>query len=203
MRPLEILLVVLLAAILLAPFFTRRVNFLPPLALAVNILHLWLEGYRWQMIPLYGLTAALALANFSSLFKPDSAIERPRGWRAVASFLTLGLVAASAALPALLPVPRIATPTGEFQVGTAASRAVDLSQRPPQVLAEFFPSLRRRFLTKPAPTADDPPPGCSGSRIRSTVSPGCFAVRTGPKWRCCDSAGADEMVELRQLYADR
>jgi predicted dienelactone hydrolase len=130
MRPLEILLVILLAATLLAPFFTRRavVKFLPPLALVINILHLWLEGYRWQMIPLYGFTAALALANLPSLLKPDSALERPHGWRAAASFLTLGLVALSTAIPALLPVPRIAKPTGEFQVGTQSIVLTDASR---------------------------------------------------------------------------
>ncbi|MBI5935915.1 MAG: hypothetical protein HY867_19590 [Chloroflexi bacterium] len=129
MRPLEILLALLLAAILLAPFFKRRAKFLPPLAIIVNILHLWLEGYRWQMIPLYGIAAALALASLPSLLKSDAASERPRGWRAAASFLTLGLVAASAALPALLPVPRIATPTGKFQVGTQSFVLTDASRR--------------------------------------------------------------------------
>jgi len=128
MRPLEILLPCLLAAILLAPFFTRRARFLPPLALVVNILQLWLEGYRWQMIPLYGLTAALAIANLSTL-KSDPAIGRPRGWKAAASFLTLAAVAVSTALPALLPVPRIAKPTGQFQVGTQSFILTDASRR--------------------------------------------------------------------------
>lgn len=157
MRPLEILLAGLLAAILLAPFVTRRasVKILPPLALLVNLAHLWLEGYRWQMIPLYGLTAALALVKLPSIFKSDSANGRPRGWRAAASILTLVLLAVSTALPALLPVPRIANPTGPFQVGTRSFVLTDASRR------ELYSGRDepRKFMIQvwypAAPTADN------------------------------------------------
>lgn len=131
MRPLEILLPILLAVYLIAPFFTRLsfIKFIPPLALLVCIAHLAFEGYRWQMIPLYVLTAALALANLPAFFKTDSPIASPLGWRAAASILTLVLVAVSAALPALLPVPRIAQPSGPFPVGTRSIILTDASRK--------------------------------------------------------------------------
>lgn len=131
MRPLEILLSVLLAAYLLAPFFTQRawIKILPPLALIVSLAHFAFEGYRWQMIPLYVMTAAAAALSLPSLFKVDSAPKPIRGWRAVASLLTLILLAVSTALPALLPVPRIPEPTGPHQIGTQTIVLTDAGRR--------------------------------------------------------------------------
>lgn len=131
MRPLEIILSNFLAFYILAPFFTRRtfIKYIPPLALLVSIAHFELEGYRWQMIPLYVLTAAFALANLPAFFKANSSIEPPRRWRAAASILTLILVAIAAALPAVLPVPRIAEPTGPFAVGTRSFVLIDASRK--------------------------------------------------------------------------
>jgi predicted dienelactone hydrolase len=134
MRPLEIIIPILLAIYLLWPFVTRHghpmvIKLLPPLTLLLTITHLVFEGYRWQMIPLYVLTAAIALVNLPTLLKVDSANEPPRGWRAAASYLTLILVAVSTAVPALLPVPRVAAPSGPYQVGTQTIVLTDASRR--------------------------------------------------------------------------
>jgi predicted dienelactone hydrolase len=134
MRPLEIIIPILLAVHLLWPIITRRVrpmliNLLPPLAILLTLAHFAFEGYRWQMIPIYVLTAAITTVNLPSLFKADPANRPPRGWRAAASLLTLGLLALSVALPALLPVPRIAEPTGPFKVGTQTYVLADASRR--------------------------------------------------------------------------
>lgn len=134
MRPLEILIPILLAIYLLWPLITRRarpllVNLLPPLALLATFAHFAFEGYRWQMIPIYILTAAVAAVNLPLLFKADSAYQPPRGWRAAGSYLTLILLALASALPALLPVPRIANPTGPFEVGTQTYVMTDASRR--------------------------------------------------------------------------
>jgi predicted dienelactone hydrolase len=134
MRPLEILIPVLLAVYIPWPLITRRarpviVKLFPPLALLLTLAHFAFEGYRWQMIPLYILTAAIAAANLPTLFRADSASQPPRGWKAAASFLMLGLVAVSTALPALLPVPRIAKPSGPFQVGTQTFVLTDAGRR--------------------------------------------------------------------------
>lgn len=131
MRPLEILLPILLVVYILAPHFTRSgfVKYLPPLALLVSIAHLEFEGYRWQMIPLYVLTAALALANLPSFFRIDSASEaRPRP-KATASVLTSILIALAVILPVVLPVPSIADPSGPFPVGTRSIVLTDASRK--------------------------------------------------------------------------
>ncbi len=133
MRPLEILIPALLAIYILWPLVTRRsrqalVKLIPPLTLLLTIAHLLFEGYRWQMIPIYILTAAIAALNLPSLLRADSADKPPRGWRAAASFLTLILLAVSTAVPTLLPVPRVAEPTGALQVGTQSFVLVDANR---------------------------------------------------------------------------
>lgn len=131
MRPLEIIIPLLLAIYILWPLVTRRapIKLLPPLALLLNLAHFALEGYRWQMIPIYVFTTAIAILGFPTLFKIDSPPNPPRGWKAAASILTLVLLTASTALPILLPVPRVADPSGPFQVGTQSYVMTDANRR--------------------------------------------------------------------------
>lgn len=123
MRPLEILIPILLIVYLLwrhpRPLAIRLV---PAMALIVTLLHFSIEGYRWQMIPLYVLTPLLAISSLTKIFGSGD-------WKAVASYLTVLLVALATALPTLLPIPRIPTPSGAFQVGTRSFELVDEARR--------------------------------------------------------------------------
>jgi len=106
-RLFEVIIPILLSIYLLWPHprpFTIRV--IPILALVLTLLHLALEGYRWQMIPLYALTLVLTILPFFVIdLKPP------------ASYLTLRLrstqsgafilLILSTALPIVLPVPTI------------------------------------------------------------------------------------------------
>ena len=98
------------------------VRLLPALALIVTLAHFAFEGYRWQMVPLYVLTSLLAISALMKIFGAGD-------WKALASYLTLSLVALATALPILLPVPRIPAPSGPFQVGTRIFEMVDESRR--------------------------------------------------------------------------
>ncbi len=134
MRPFEILIPILLAIYILWPLITRQprpapIKFIPLLTLLLNLAHFAFEGYRWQMIPLYVLTAATAALSLPTLFKSDSATRPPRGWKVAASLLTLILLAVSTAVPALLPVPRVADPSGPYQIGTQTIVLTDASRR--------------------------------------------------------------------------
>ena len=134
MRTLEIIISSLLGLYLLWPLVIRRarplaIRLLPLVAVSVTVAHFFYEGYRWQMIPLYVMTAALALFNLPSLLKTDHPNEPPRGWRAAASLLTVSLLAISTALPILLPVPHISSPNGPYQVGTQTLILTDTSRR--------------------------------------------------------------------------
>jgi len=95
---------------------------LPALTLIFTLIHFAIEGYRWQMIPLYTLTLILAT---TSLLK----LNQNADWKPLASYLTVGLVALATALPTLLPVPQIPTPSGNYQVGTQIFEMVDESRK--------------------------------------------------------------------------
>jgi predicted dienelactone hydrolase len=119
MRLFEILIPFLLAIYLV--WFRPRpltIQLAPALALLFICVHLFAEGYRWQMIPLYALTVILAALL---LFKIDlhPAIAYP----------TVILLAAAVALPALLPVPQIPKPSGKYQIGTAIFELKDPSRK--------------------------------------------------------------------------
>jgi predicted dienelactone hydrolase len=123
MRPLEIIIPVLLSLHLFWAYpRPRLVRLLPVTALLLTLLHFVIEGYRWQMIPLYVLTA---------LFTLNSLIRIPftSSWKPIASLLVFVLVAVSTALPVLLPVPSIPAPSGPFRVGTRSYELTDESRR--------------------------------------------------------------------------
>jgi predicted dienelactone hydrolase len=123
MRPIEIIVPLLLSTYLLwqhpRPFVIRL---LAAFALILIFIHFFIEGYRWQMTPIYTLTAVLVI---SSLIKIQSAAD----WKPLASYLTFGLLAVSTALPILLPVPAIPTPSGPYQVGTRIYELTDPSRK--------------------------------------------------------------------------
>ena len=123
MRPLEIIISLLLVVYLLWPHpRPRAVRLAPSITLVLTFLHFLIEGYRWQMIPLYILTLLLTI---SSLIR----IKLQADWPAAASYLTVILLTASTALPALLPVPKIPTPGGSLKVGTTIFELTDESRR--------------------------------------------------------------------------
>src|SRR5215211_3773318 len=123
MRPLEIIMPLLLAIQLLwkrpRPAVVR---WLPVAVLVLILLHFATEGYRWQMIPIYVLTFILGM---NALIR----IKSPTDWKPLASILTLILLAVSAALPVLLPVPAISAPSGPYKVGTVIYELTDSARK--------------------------------------------------------------------------
>ncbi len=123
MRPLEITVPSLLGIYLLwshpRPLVIRLI---PALALILIAIHFFVEGYRWQMIPIYVLTALLLL---SSLLKIQSSTD----WKPLASYLTFVLLLLATALPILLPVPVIPAPSGPYKVGTRIYELTDTSRK--------------------------------------------------------------------------
>ncbi len=133
MRPFEILISVFLAIYLLWPLLTGRTNprpvdFLPLLAAVSIILHLFYEGYRWQMIPLYILTGILVLTSLPALSHAGTSEFTRFSWRSAGLLGSLLLLALSTGLPALLPVPSIPPPGGPHQVGTQTFVLIDDSR---------------------------------------------------------------------------
>jgi hypothetical protein len=123
MRPIEILIPVTLTIYLAWPHPRPLiVRLFPALALVLTLIHFFIEGYRWQMIPTYVLTALLAI---SALIK----IQSPTDWNPLVSYLTMIPLAISTALPILLPVPLIPIPSGPYQVGTRIYELTDPSRK--------------------------------------------------------------------------
>lgn len=123
MRPLEITLPSLLLVYLIWPHPRPvAIRLIPALTIILILLHYGVEGYRWQMIPLYVLTGLLTV---SSLIK----IQSPTDWKPLASALTVILLAVSTALPILLPVPSVPAPSGPYQVGTRIYELTDTTRK--------------------------------------------------------------------------
>jgi hypothetical protein len=119
MRPLEITISLLLLLYLI--WFRHRpflVRLFPVAALTLTLIHWIAEGYRWQMIPLYTLTVILTVRASIGL-RPASA------GNPFVSILTLLLLAVSTALPVLLPVPSLPSPSGPYRVGTRSYELTD------------------------------------------------------------------------------
>lgn len=136
MRPLEIAIPLLLALYLCWPLVSRRrppaLGILPTFTLIVMITHNRVEGMRWQMAPLYAFTVLvffLSLPAFLRARGEGEPLVRPAGRQLLGLLATLGLLAVSTALPALLPVPSIPAPRGPYFVGTFTRLLVDESRR--------------------------------------------------------------------------
>lgn len=108
--------------------------------IAAFVAHLQVDGFRWQMIPLYGVTLGLAAGDV--LF-----IDRALRWSNRVSrglFGTSGLVLA-VALPFLLPVPALPRPSGGLAVGTLSLEIVD---REREMAYGADPEEARRFMVQ-------------------------------------------------------
>lgn len=134
MRLYEIIILALLLPPLFWTLFTRqRPNWLAifPVAGALfTILHLFVEGYRWQMVPAYGLTAVFLILAPRWVSGTQNG---PRfGWLLALLGLLSWLIAA--ALPVAMPVPQLPEPTGPYAIGTFTTYLVDESR--PEIYTE-------------------------------------------------------------------
>ncbi len=172
MRILEILLLAaLLPGVTLLFLTTRRRPrwrlYLPGLGVVLIVLHLLIEGYRWQMVPAYALTGISLLASLRALTHRVPPPPPPSRWRralaiagAVGALIVFGL---TALVPVLLPVFELPKPSGDLRVGTTRFSLMD-SSRPETFTAD--PSDTRELLIQawyPAePSADSVPEGFWG-----------------------------------------
>lgn len=128
MRLLELILLLLVLVGLIRPFLPR-LRFLDGLiltAIPLTLLHWLLEGYRWQMIPAYGLVIVVSVAAIRRWRGP---IETKRGWQIAGTLAGLLIFLIAVALPYLLPVPQPLPPSGPYAIGTVTLYRVDESRR--------------------------------------------------------------------------
>lgn len=91
-------------------------HLLPITAVLLIPLHLFIEGYRWQMAPAYGLTGLVLLLEARFLQKTSGATKR--GLTIAGSVVGVLVWLAAFGLPYLLPVPKLPEPTGAFAIGS-------------------------------------------------------------------------------------
>jgi len=156
MRPLEILTPLILAIYLYWPLTSKKrppaVGILPAFAFIVIATHADIEGMRWQMIPLYVFTVITLFLSIPTFFRMTQNETTPAR-RPLRAILNLSLLALSTALPALLPVPRIPTPSGPYPIGT---RIYELTDTMRKELYSGKDDLRRFQIQVWYPSEADP-----------------------------------------------
>jgi len=165
MRPLEIIVVLLNSVAILAlylpvRFKPRWFGFLPSLSICITLVHLVSEHYRWQMAPSYLLTAGLFLLTLPGLLKGAESPPWRGIWAVVGGGLAFVWWLVAAALPILLPVPRLPAPPGPYPVGSVVYDWIDTGR------AESYstdPDDKRELMVQiwypatPAPGAETGP----------------------------------------------
>lgn len=123
MRLFELILIVILFISILLRFFRLEkadwLHLFPLTSLLVIGYHLFLEGYRWQMLPLYLMAVLLSLSAINHV-KQES--PNPRTFWTVVWLVVLAVFVLP---PVLLPVPVYPEPTGPYDVGTTSFYWID------------------------------------------------------------------------------
>jgi len=146
---------------------SRVLRFVAPIAVLVAGAQILIEGPRWQMMPAYALTGLLFVAWLLQEH-PRGAHARTRGHAErvagrVATAVGLIGLAASTALPMLIPIFRFPTPTGPYAIGTLTYHWIDAG-RPEVFTAD--PDDRRELMVQvwyPAVAEPTPLPDSIGS----------------------------------------
>ena len=114
----------------------------------LTLIHLVLEKYRWQMLPVYGLSVFLFLLSLSRIKQGSRPTDKRKSRRilAISGFLfRLAIFACVAALPILVPVFRLPEPTGQHPVGTTKLYLVDDTR--PEIFSSD-PDDHREFMAQ-------------------------------------------------------
>ncbi len=106
----------------------RWIDILPGTAVLIMIIQLVVEGYRWQMLPAYGLVVVVFLVTLPRLRSTSSREKKWSGWAIAGTVLGLAVWLVALALPYLLPVPRLPDVTGPYAIGTQTFHLVDESR---------------------------------------------------------------------------
>lgn len=133
MRPVEILIPIIITIYIILPSASgeRKLHSTSVMALITAVLislHLVIEGYRWQMVPLYILSGIIILNSISQKFKQATIIFKMWSWEKTRHIFTFILLAVLSLMPALLPVPKLSKPGGPFPVGTRIFTLTDESR---------------------------------------------------------------------------
>jgi predicted dienelactone hydrolase len=169
MRQLEIALLVLILFSIIEPVLSFRKPrwwaFLPAVSIAVAVLQIGIEGYRWQMVPAYILAVIIFLLTSKRITQSSSDQPHISRRMIVATVIGVLVLILIALPPVLFPVPRLPTPTGPYQIGTVSYDFVDVSRN--EIYSQN-PSGKREVMVQiwyPASPAPNAPTGPWMDRI--------------------------------------
>lgn len=155
MRPFEWLLFMLFGPALLIPFVPQTWR-RPWLAAAVSLpllavaIHLVVEGWRVQMLPMYILAALVFVFWLPEMIRPGDTWRKRRAiWSAIATATGLALCGALAGWA--LPVVTLPEPTGPYPVGVVDRELVDAARGRRLMASIWYPASRsgaRALLTR-------------------------------------------------------
>lgn len=104
-------------------------EYLPALTLIVCLVQVFIEGYRWQMVPIFVFSFVLFLLTLPILIRHIRKPAKTIRLRIVGMLMALGLFAIAYALPTLLPIPILPKASGPYQVGTFSMMLMDNSRK--------------------------------------------------------------------------
>ncbi|NJM07368.1 hypothetical protein HC891_16055 [Candidatus Gracilibacteria bacterium] len=142
MRPFEWLFFLAFLPALLMPYLLtadhRHRDSAIVVLMLVGALHLGVEGWRSQMIPLYALATLLLVLRF---IRPKRASQRRPGHVALA-FTALALLAAGLLPGWLLPVLTLPHPTGPYPVGLVDRELHDTARSRRLMVSVWYPAAQ-------------------------------------------------------------
>jgi dienelactone hydrolase len=167
MRILELALFILLFFSLILPVLLgrrgRTTSLLTLLTILVMLAHLLIEGYRWQMVPLYALALLTLLGALLGWLRYPRKDSRTSGFGKFLGVLGLLLAGIAVLLPVLFPIPQFDRPTGAYPIGTTTLEMVDTSRteiysgksgEPRAIMVQFWYPARAGSPASLAPWMD-------------------------------------------------
>ena len=114
-------------------------------SLIVMAFHFCMEGYRWQMIPIYALTIELGLHTIFQGFFAQTKPVLGKVKKSVTTITNILLFLLFAAPPILLPIPSTPEPTGPDKIGTLSFLLEDTTR---EEIFSGTPGGSRRFMVQ-------------------------------------------------------
>jgi dienelactone hydrolase len=99
--------------------------YLPLLCIPIVALHLWLEGPRWEMVPIYFVFVASVYQEIAPQWTMDVQAQY------VVAVIGLCCIGVGILLSTIFPVFQLPPPTGPYAVGTSIRHLVDESRADP------------------------------------------------------------------------
>jgi hypothetical protein len=106
--------------------FPGWARFLPIIGAIIMIMHLIIEGYRWQIYPLYLLSLVLLVLVIIKHFpRPNLQFIKNKVVSIILGSVAILLILSAGIFGTLLPVFSLPEPTGPYPVGTVSYHWID------------------------------------------------------------------------------